>query len=322
MIALLLLLACGDDGSASDGGVSRDTGTSSRFDGGLDASLGGFGDPCSRNEDCRAGFDCSASMCTPNGSGAVGSPCTYTAECMMALYCAPDRRCAMAGTGVEMTPCATTADCAHGFVCDMTIMGRVCTMAGTRDVGGFCASEDDCIAGLFCIDGRCAATETLDGGMFDAGDGCDPDGGMVACNDGDLCTFDTCIADMCLNRLIDGDEDGYAPDVIGACGLDCADEDPAANPDQTEYFPARHMGGADKAQPETFDWNCDGIEEQRWPSSLPPCMDAAGVCAGPIEGWLGAVPPCGTSGDLALCTPASMGCRQEIIERGRVQTCR
>jgi hypothetical protein len=51
-------------------------------------------------------------------------------------------------------------------------------------------------------------------------------------------------------------------------------------------------------------------------------MDATGVCAGPVEGWLGPVPLCGTSGDLALCTPASMGCRQEIVERGRVQTCR
>jgi hypothetical protein len=315
---VLALAACGDDADSSDGGAfdaARPDGASS-FDAASDAALGGFGDPCTGDDDCRMGFECAADeTCAPRGDGSLGTPCTYTAECAAELYCARDRTCATAGTGADGDACVTGADCAMGLVCAPGLMGRRCQTAGTADLGQRCIGDDQCIAGLFCVAGICRADDApLDGGF----ETCTPDGGVVVCDDSSACTIDMCIADRCVNTLVDGDEDGYAPSVIGPCGLDCADDDAGASPDQTE----RHAGGAGETQPETFDWNCDGREEERWRDILPPCADATGVCAGPVEGWIGGLASCGNARDYGRCTSAAMGCVQEVVEAGRVQTCR
>ncbi len=275
----LFVAACGgDDGAASDGG-----GSGGRDGGG---TLGGLGDPCVR-----------------------------TADCMPDLYCSGVRACAASGTGVDGEACVTTADCARGNTCVREPEGWVCRPAGDRDIGEPCLRHEQCQAGLFCHMGRCTG-EVPDAGTggFDGGATvCTP--GTDDCDDGSDCTTDQCIADMCVYTLIDSDMDGYASTVIGPCGDDCADMDEGAHPGQEEHAGERHEGGP--GQTRSFDWNCDGIEEKRYPTAV---TCSADTCDGG-EGWLDSVPACGAAGRWGRCT-STIGCSEEVLEESRQQTCR
>lgn len=90
----------------------------------------------------------------------------------------------------------------------------------------------------------------------------------------------------------DGDSDGYGdaasttttcvmPSGYVANSSDCYDSNADANPGQSAYFPSNRGDGS-------YDYNCDGTEELRWPDNT------NGACS---EGWHDsfAVPDCGDS---------------------------
>lgn len=255
---------------------------------------------------------CGGDDAAPAELAGLGEPCTHTRECEPELYCDDSRRCAASGLGGDGAACATTADCLMGYTCVREPDGWVCRMNGDRDIGDPCLRHEQCLAGLYCVRGACAASE-LDAGPSGFDGGSSQCMTSSECNDGSACTTDMCIADTCIHTLIDSDEDGYASTIIGSCGLDCADMDPNANPDQEAFSDVRHAGGP--GQPPTFDWNCDGTEEPEHANAITCSIEACDSG----EGWLDPLPECGQPGRWGRCTT---GCTEEVLEPARVQRCR
>ena len=60
--------------------------------------VGGFGDPCTRPSQCRAGLQCTGSgICMPMGGSEVGAVCQLDLDCADGLRCDAFRRCAAEG---------------------------------------------------------------------------------------------------------------------------------------------------------------------------------------------------------------------------------
>jgi hypothetical protein len=114
--------------------------------------MGGVGDDCIRESDCRLGLVCevATSTCQPAGTGSLGTVCTLTGDCLDGLYCAASRTCETAGMGEEGADCASTADCARELVCLYEGFGGRCRAAGTGDLGDACGNDGECLAGLTC----------------------------------------------------------------------------------------------------------------------------------------------------------------------------
>ncbi|MEM9190053.1 MAG: hypothetical protein AAGF12_12795 [Myxococcota bacterium] len=317
LAALVLgLIGCGDD---SGGGGDTPPGSVSR------------GGACTADRDCEIGLACVMGICDFAGNGTPGSPCTYTSECGPDLYCSDPRVCQPTGSGGVDGECENTDDCEKSLVCEPTANGRRCVSAADQDIDDPCLRRSQCLAGLFCYatDGasRCRGvppTAPVDGGNGDGGRDSSFEGGVVpcqnrdACDDNSMCTVDTCINGFCVYNLVDSDDDGYASKIIGSCGLDCNDEEPRANPDQTEFFTVRHTG--DLVQPSTFDWDCNGVQEGQFPT-LPICDDDERNCpAATVEGFR-SDPGCGMSGTWARCEVNGNRCNVVSLET-RVQGCR
>ena len=138
------------------------------------------------------------------------------------------------------------------------------------------------------------------------------------CDDSNPCTEDRCFAPMCVNPVMDGDADGYAPTALGACGRDCNDFSGAVTPDQMLFFTSP-ISGAPAAV--DFDYNCDGREESR-DVTRGACTPAGpGTCT-LTSGWALATPPaCGVpAGWIVRCTRSGATCTQAIELRS--QACR
>ncbi len=318
--AALAMAACGDDGGAGDGG-------------GMDATgPGGEGAACSTFTDCRSDLDCIMGVCTAP-AGAMGDRCIYTERCMDGLYCSVPRTCQPEGSGTLFSTCTDSGDCEKPLVCAMEGGSLRCVMGGTGDIGppgDPCTTLADCLPGLFCMGGVC----TGEGGSgADAGlDGSGGDGGpsdasadvggpcetVTDCDDMNECTIDQCVGTRCQYTLQDGDEDGYASTLFGSSCRDCNDMNADVNPDHTEFETTRHTDML-PGTPDSFDWNCDGMDELQYPSRVPACDSVAGTCSSG-EGWAGAVPGCGMSGTWASCS-GPPGCTISTIET-RVQGCR
>jgi hypothetical protein len=271
-------------------------------------------------------------ICTAS-AGEVGDPCIYSERCQAGLYCSIPRTCQAEGGGTMFSECTDSGDCTRPLVCAPQPDGsRRCVNAGDGDIGppgDACETVADCLPGLFCIDGRCTSSGgALPDGGVDAGDAATdtavdvgrPCEDRVDCDDDNDCTIDQCVGEMCRNTLNDGDEDGYASNVIGSCGLDCNDMDADVSPDHTDFETVRQMDML-PGTPDNFDWNCDGIEERQYPTGVPDC-DGTGVGTCTMgEGWLGTVPGCGMTGTWARCTGPGDGCTLSTIET-RTQGCR
>ncbi len=67
---------------------------------------------------------------------------------------------------------------------------------------------------------------------------------------------------------------------------DCDDNNASAHPGQTAFFASPRSDG-------TYDYNCDGKDELRWPIRGR-CSDDCKV----VEGWAEVIPPCGASADF------------------------
>jgi len=255
----------------------------------------------------------------PIGTRGLGGMCTETSECAAGLYCAANRTCRAAGSGGDGDTCADSGDCLRGYVCVAEPGGMICREAEGRALGDPCIRHDQCAAGLYCVDGQCSAEAPPPPDAGPIGMACSP--GTDDCEDSNRCTNDQCVADRCVNTLIDGDEDGYASDIFGRCGLDCCDSDDRVNPEQEAFFAVNHAGNP-PLTPANHDWNCDGTQEMEYLSVLPACSSFARRCT-LEEGWVSSMPPrCGLSGVWGRCVDDTGICRIETVEAARVQRCR
>ena len=126
----------------------------------------------------------------------------------------------------------------------------------------------------------------------------------------------------------DGDGDTYgdpagttvcaatAPTGRVADHTDCCDAVADANPGQTAWFDVSYTCGTSAA---SFDYDCDGVAEQRDATAGGGCARVGGRCATTV-GWADAtvVPACGES--ASFVTGCTGGCRP-ILET-RTQACR
>jgi len=170
-----------------------------------------------------------------------------------------------------------------------------------------------------------------DSGRRDAGledssrpDGLSPDAGpfpdaglgtcdRASCDDSNPCTLEMCAGDMCVNTLVDFDHDGYASNMFDrSCG-DCSDSEGDAHPGQTRWFGSTHRAGS--ADPEGFDWNCNGSEEQQYTTRMGSC---SGTSCSVSTGWQGGVPACGARAAWSRCNG---DCTISVVESNRLQGC-
>jgi hypothetical protein len=123
----------------------------------------------------------------------------------------------------------------------------------------------------------------------------------------------------------DGDTYGDGASQKEACvrpaghaerGGDCDDDEPRAHPGQTAFFDQPTKGNWD------FDFNCDSVEEQRYPAPLKgECSpDGKGGCGD--GGWLSlTVPACGVGAFFVPCVKDDTGCSPGIPFK-KIQPCR
>lgn len=112
------------------------------------------------------------------------------------------------------------------------------------------------------------------------------------CDDGVACTSNLCnrLTRACSNERIDSDSDGESPTTLGACGLDCNDDNKDVFSTQTAFFTTPYSTAA---MTTSFDYNCDGREEQEL-AQLGRCANVSGVCTLVNAGWVGSIiPACG-----------------------------
>jgi cysteine-rich repeat protein len=135
---------------------------------------------------------------------------------------------------------------------------------------------------------------------------------------------------------VDCDGDGYAGSLVGAvagCTMppaattgcpprsvqawtslrpvdntstDCYDGNASVYPGQTAYFTTAALGRLPAVD---FDYDCSTIEETLYSTALPvfsTCRLLRTLCVG-ATGWTGAVPACGASGTLSVCSFDRLG---------------
>ncbi|MEM9069147.1 MAG: hypothetical protein AAGE52_11605 [Myxococcota bacterium] len=161
VIVLGAAVGCGDD---SRGGGGRDGGS-------RDATTG----PCSTDEDCNDGQECTIDSC------GVGGECRFNPineRCPGEQICEPVRGC------VDEPSCTSDAECDDGFECTLDSCG----------VGGECRNMP--------LDELCASVgpgSTCNPSTGMAGSGCTEATGCERdedCDDGVECTLDACGVDM------------------------------------------------------------------------------------------------------------------------------
>ena len=156
------------------------------------------------------------------------------------------------------------------------------------------------------------ADSATDTGAGDTEGDTSPDGAADTTVDPDDTAGDTAAeGDGCVEQTWyqDVDHDGFGdpattafgcepPPGYAAVGGDCNDVDPIVSPGQFEWFTDPTTAGG-------FDYNCDGIEEQRYLAihhcSMFDCVDG--------EGWNeDAAPACGERGSWVSCSHVGMAC--------------
>jgi len=233
---------------------------------------------CTTGEAC----DLSTHACKAGEPAKKGTPCTLpsgAAGSCNAGSCAP----VSCGNGVL----ELDEECDDGNTVDTDGCRRDCTFT--------CKADADCSDGSVCTGTEKCVLSTHT---------CAP-GTALVCADASACTADTCDAKAgCKSVLVDADGDGFAPQSLGACGLDCNDGDPNAKPGQKAFFGTPHVLGATKS----FDWNCDGVVEKE-PIAVGYCYyDDAGFCVFK-EGFSNTPPACGESKQYATgCNLVGEGC--------------
>lgn len=147
-------------------------------------------------------------------------------------------------------------------------------------------------------------------------------GAVETCNGiDDNCSGDESDAPGWQTWYADNDGDGYGDPAAGvddcsqpvgyvADDADCYDGNADAHPGQAAYFDIDRGDGS-------FDYDCDGSQEQRWTSQAACSVIWTGCSVGgpPIgncyltaSGWNGSVPNCGVSGNYVASGLGVCGC--------------
>lgn len=211
-----------------------------------------------------------------------------------------------------------------------------------------CDDGDPCNGVEECLRGAClAGIPLLDGTT------CSPAGGPAS--DRGTCLAGSCV---CINETVcyrDGDDDGFGTVSDWSCAAacsgdwvsrpgDCCDLDGAVHPGATAWQTGPYNCGEDGLTP-SFDYDCDGTEEQEYPATATGrCAVADLVCLPIVPGWCEtssttgnletlcpgtSIPECGQPGPLVTgCVEAgkdpdgtkATACRFESAER--LQGCR
>ena len=252
--------------------------------------------------------DCTFS-CKANTDCDDGIPCNGTETCDGAHKCAT-------GTAVS---CPKTGLCTVDGVCD--------------NANGQCAYPDQDKDGVTCVTDCNDLDKVIYPGAMECDDGKDND-----C-DGTAQDTEACAC------WVDFDGDGYA--ATGAafipgtsCGAgytgtdpeiraDCFDDVEGANvhPYVTawfaDYYCKMYKGGTNICLTKSWDYDCNGIEEQRYTKmNTKACSTATTLvgCVG-LPGWTGATPPaCGASATYRTCTWSNNACMG--TDAPKTQECR
>lgn len=284
---------------------------------------------CNYDEDCDAG-DCSATKwyTSCNGTGACRVATDHTNAASVAVY---------ASTGYTLTStCGTTGTtiCSYGSyscnnICQLIRDSYRCNAShncaysvgtSTSDCSSatYC-SGGSCVSGLCgadcygCSGGSCVAMTTSCGaGLYNctgATKRCLVDAGIGYCvtrqANGAACpSDDACCSNICGT---DADNDGYFSQAAGHSGTcqatskpytDCCDSDANAKPGQTTYYTSANACGS-------FDYNCNGQEDQQYTVDCVHTLPAVGCYSSVISGHPG-------------YTAASYACGATVTKR----TCR
>jgi len=251
--------------------------------------------------------------------------------------------------------CHNGDECQNGTVCDGT---ETCNLETHLCVNGAaltctplnacntasCDPVTGCVNTLIDRDGDGHASTQLGG----CGNDCDDNDATIYYGAPELCDgkdndCDSSIDESAPYWYMDCDIDGYSASTAhqtqqcqkpaapgaGLCGngitgdwtnrmpadqatTDCQDKNNTVFPGQTTCYSTPYAPG------NSYDYNCNGVEEQCTTTVFRACLDLLGRCIG--GGWQTAAPACGASANYVTCRTILGGCSTAIA--ARTQTCR
>lgn len=138
--------------------------------------------PCTKNSQCPAGFQCDGGSptgyCVRKGTLAIGWPCLSGFDCETGL-------CAQSGGAFEQVctrTCKVTTDCPEGTGCTPTKGGAICLPFGAPPAGSPCKNAGGCATGLVCDE-----SDVPGAGVCRIK--CNPFGDSKECTDGGRCAW-------------------------------------------------------------------------------------------------------------------------------------
>ncbi len=250
-------------------------------------------DRCTANGTCEHNpihADCGANELCDLALGCTVKVCESNADCSDNLFCTGEETCAPGAPGANgATGClaGTIPACADDFACTADACGEdedACTYAAQNSTcdDGVACSTDTCVPEDPGADAKGCIHVEDDAACVDfchenatcsiAGGGCLP-GDIRTCDPADECHEAYCDAQagggMCVSAPLDGDNDGFSPEVNGCNDgdgpFDCDDGRPTVNP------------GAAEVCDNNRDDNCDGDKDED------PCADVPEECASARE---------------------------------------
>ena len=217
--------------------------------------------------------------------------CLADVDCDNGSLCDGQELCdAEAGRCIAGVPLECVVDACHFATCDD--LGG-CTSTPI-DADGDGASPDSLACGTDCDD----ADPSVHAGAPERCDGLDND-----------CDGALDEATSALDCFTDADADGFggavAERTCEPCGAgtvplsgDCADAEPAAHPRQDAYSATSFTDDTGRA---SYDYDCNEVEEPRWPSTAGACRFLGGLIGCSRGGWVDVVPACGATGTWQSC---------------------
>lgn len=113
-------------------------------------------DHCAVSSDCKLGYGCKASACTPSGPTPNGVSCDEDEDCASLVCCGPAgaRKCSD-GCLPATSVCVLDSDCSDGHCC-ATPLGRVCGSSPCQPLplNAPCVMSEEC-SSAFCSSGLC-----------------------------------------------------------------------------------------------------------------------------------------------------------------------
>jgi len=261
----------------------------------IEESCTGSSPSCPNNLFRPSGYICGPSV----GGCDIVEVCNgATAACPPNVYQSPGFVCSAASCVSNMwkpeVSCNGTAQC---DVANETSCGAYVCMNANQCFTS-CGSDAACAVGQYC------SADPFGGG----GNNCLPKRA-----DGTSCfKVSQCSSGACTQFWRDADNDTFTTTAASFCGttppggfrsaakgLDCDDTAPSVFPGQTAFFATPRAGGG-------FDYDCDGIQTQQFPTTG---FCSQFGCSNPGKVWTGtSVPQCGALGNLLQSCTANPFC--------------